>query len=114
MKTSTFIWQAIIFDFDGVVVESGEIKTQAFANLYRDYGETVMAEVAKYHVLNGGMSRYEKIRYFQKNLLEKPALTPPEERQLDRRISEPVDEAVTGTEELPGPTDTRPQMTDAN
>lgn len=102
MKTSTFIWQAIIFDFDGVVVESGEIKTQAFANLYRDYGETVMAEVAKYHVLNGGMSRYEKFRYFQKNLLEKPPLTPAEERQLDRRFSELVVEAVIASDAVPG------------
>jgi len=26
-------WQAIIFDFDGVLVESGDIKTRAFADL---------------------------------------------------------------------------------
>jgi hypothetical protein len=32
---NNFDWQAIIFDFDGVVVESGKIKTQAFAELYR-------------------------------------------------------------------------------
>ena len=42
---NTAAWQAIIFDFDGVVVESGEIKTQAFGDLYRGYGETVMAAV---------------------------------------------------------------------
>jgi phosphoglycolate phosphatase-like HAD superfamily hydrolase len=100
MKTAA--WHAIIFDFDGVVVESGEIKTQAFANLYRDYGETVMAEVAKYHVLNGGMSRYEKFRYFQEKLLEKPPLTPDEERQLDRRFSELVMEAVIASDAVPG------------
>lgn len=100
MKTAA--WHAIIFDFDGVVVESGEIKTQAFANLYRDYGETVMAEVAKYHVLNGGMSRYEKFRYFQETLLERPPLTPDEERQLDRRFSELVMEAVIASDAVPG------------
>lgn len=100
MKTT--VWQAIIFDFDGVVVESGEIKTQAFANLYRHYGETVMAEVARYHVLNGGMSRYEKFRYFQKNLLGKPPLTPEEEQQLDRRFSQLVVEAVIASDAVPG------------
>jgi phosphoglycolate phosphatase-like HAD superfamily hydrolase len=100
MKTAA--WHAIIFDFDGVVVESGEIKTQAFANLYRDYGDTVMAEVAKYHVLNGGMSRYEKFRYFQETLLERPPLTPDEERQLDRRFSELVMEAVIASDAVPG------------
>ena len=82
----TLAWQAIIFDFDGVVVESGEIKTQAFANLYSDHGETVMSAVARYHVLHGGMSRYQKFRYFQETLLEKPPLTPEEEQHLDRRF----------------------------
>lgn len=100
MKTAR--WQAIIFDFDGVVVESGEIKTQAFANLYREYGETVMADVARYHALNGGMSRYHKFRYFQETLLAKPPLTPDEERELDRRFSELVVEAVIASHEVPG------------
>ncbi len=100
MKTA--YWQAIIFDFDGVVVESGDIKTQAFANLYRTYGETVMAEVARYHRLNGGMSRYQKFHYFQQHLLEKPPLTPDEEQQLDRRFSELVVEAVIASEAVPG------------
>ena len=95
-------WEAIIFDFDGVVVESGEIKTQAFANLYREYGETVMAEVARYHVLHGGMSRYEKFRYFQHHLLKKPPLTVEEERILDTRFSELVVEAVIASESVAG------------
>ena len=100
MKTAH--WQAIIFDFDGVVVESGDIKTQAFANLYRSYGETIMAEVARYHKLNGGMSRYQKFHYFQRHLLEKPPLTPDEEQQLDRQFSELVVEAVIASEAVPG------------
>ncbi|MCC2680519.1 MAG: haloacid dehalogenase [Nitrosomonadales bacterium SCN 54-20] len=100
MKTAA--WRAIIFDFDGVVVESGEIKTQAFANLYQEYGEEVMVEVAKYHVLNGGMSRYQKFRYFQETLLEKPPLTAEEERQLDQRFSELVVEAVIASAPVPG------------
>lgn len=100
MRTKT--WEAIIFDFDGVVVESGEIKTQAFANLYREYGETIMAEVARYHVLHGGMSRYEKFRYFQRYLLEKPPLTDKEERELDKRFSELVVEAVIASEAVAG------------
>lgn len=95
-------WQAIIFDFDGVVVESGDIKTQAFANLYRAHGEAVMTEVVRYHRLHGGMSRYQKFHYFQRYLLEKPPLTPDEERQLDRLFSELVVEAVIASEAVPG------------
>lgn len=103
MKTTH--WQAIIFDFDGVVVESGDIKTQAFANLYRTHGEAIMAEVARYHRLNGGMSRYQKFHYFQEHLLEKSPLTPDEEQQLDRRFSELVVEAVIASEAVPGATE---------
>ncbi len=95
-------WQAIIFDFDGVVVESGDIKTQAFANLYRAHGETIMAAVVRYHRMNGGMSRYQKFHYFQQHLLEKPPLTPDEEQQLDRLFSELVVEAVVASETVPG------------
>ena len=100
MKTAH--WQAIIFDFDGVVVESGDIKTQAFGNLYRAYGETVMTAVMQYHSANGGMSRYQKFHYFQQYLLEKPPLTADEEQQLDRLFSELVVEAVIASETVRG------------
>lgn len=100
MKTAH--WQAIIFDFDGVIVESGDIKTQAFGNLYRSYGETVMTAVMQYHTANGGMSRYQKFHYFQKHLLDRPPLTPDEERQLDRLFSELVIEAVIASETVRG------------
>ena len=95
-------WQAIIFDFDGVVVESGEIKTQASAELYRSHGENVVAEVVKYHTQNGGLSRYNKFRYFQQHLLEGAPLTPEEEEALDRHFSELVVEAVVACDAVPG------------
>ncbi len=98
----TVDWQAIIFDFDGVVVESGDIKTQAFAELYRPHGEAVTAAVVQYHRLNGGMSRYQKFRYFQQHLLGKPPLTPDEEQELDRQFSELVVEAIVTGEAVPG------------
>lgn len=31
-------FDAIVFDFDGVLVESVDVKTQAFATLYSEYG----------------------------------------------------------------------------
>lgn len=98
----TFDWQAIIFDFDGVVVESGKIKTQAFAELYRPYGEDIVATVVQFHNQNGGMSRYRKFRHFQQHFLNKPPLTEAEEKQLDIRFSELVVEAVIAAEAVPG------------
>lgn len=95
-------WQAIIFDFDGVVVESGTIKTQAFAELYRSYGEDIVAKVVQFHTQNGGMSRYRKFRHFQQHLLNQPPLTEEEEKELDRRFSELVVEAVIAAKLVPG------------
>ena len=95
-------WQAIIFDFDGVVVESGKIKTQAFAELYRPYGEDIVAAVVQFHTQNGGMSRYRKFHHFQEHFLSKPPLTEAEEKQLDIRFSELVVEAVIAAEAVPG------------
>ncbi len=95
-------WQAIIFDFDGVIVESGKIKTQAFAELYRPYGEDIGAQVVQFHTQNGGMSRYHKFRHFQEHFLHQPPLTEAEEKQLDIRFSELVVEAVIAAEPVPG------------
>lgn len=97
-----FNWHAIIFDFDGVVVESGKIKTQAFAELYRPYGEDIVAKVVQFHTQNGGMSRYRKFRHFQQHFLGKPPLTEAEERALDIHFSELVVEAVIAAEAVPG------------
>jgi HAD superfamily hydrolase (TIGR01549 family) len=97
-----FNWQAIIFDFDGVVVESGTIKTQAFAELYRAYGEDIVAKVVEFHTQNGGISRYRKFRHFQEHFLHQPPLTEAEERQLDIRFSELVVEAVIAADPVPG------------
>lgn len=100
MKASD--WQSIIFDFDGVVVESGDIKTQAFADLYKIHGEDVMNGVIAYHARNGGLSRYQKFRYFQEHLLGRPPLTAAEEKVLDQEFSALVVEAVIASQPVPG------------
>ena len=95
-------WQSIIFDFDGVIVESGDIKTNAFADLYQSYGDSIVKEVVRYHKLNGGLSRYKKFRYFQQYLLKKQPLTQDEEDKLDETFSRLVVEAVTASDSVPG------------
>lgn len=98
-------WQAIIFDFDGVIAESTEIKTQAFAALYRPFGEAIVAEVVAYHLRHGGLSRYHKFHYFQEHLLAKPPLSPEQEKQLDQQFSALVVEAVIAADSVPGATE---------
>ncbi len=64
-------YKAFFFDFDGVIVDSVDIKTQAFGELFKDYGEEVVEKVVNYHLNNGGVSRYEKFKYYYKNILNK-------------------------------------------
>src|SRR3989304_1573816 len=57
--------RAIIFDFDGVIVESVDIKTKAFARLFEHEGKVVVEKVVDYHLKNGGVSRFDKFRVYQ-------------------------------------------------
>ena len=55
---------AIIFDFDGVVLESLNVKTNAFKKLYEPYGSDISKKVVEHHLENGGVSRFDKIKFY--------------------------------------------------
>ena len=59
----------IIFDFDGVLVDSVRIKTEAFSDIYSSYGNAVQKKVISHHKNNGGMSRYDKFKHYHKEFL---------------------------------------------
>ena len=61
----------IIYDFDGVICDSVNIKTEAFSFMYNRYGYNILKAVIDYHIENGGISRYDKIRYFESELLNR-------------------------------------------
>ena len=61
--------KGIIYDFDGVICDSVNVKTDAFAELYKPYGKEIQAKVIQYHLLHGGISRFEKIRYYHNEYL---------------------------------------------
>ena len=85
--------EVIIFDFDGVLVDSVDIKTKAFAMLYTEYGDEVVKQVVSYHLENGGLSRFKKFRYSHLNFLGKN-LTSKDEVTLGKQFEEFVLEAV--------------------
>ena len=60
----------IIFDFDGVLVESVDIKTAAFRELFKHIPDNV-EEITRFHIDNGGMSRFDKFRYIYARILKK-------------------------------------------
>ncbi|MAF42800.1 MAG: haloacid dehalogenase [Parcubacteria group bacterium] len=63
--------RAIIFDFDGVILESMDIKTRAFAFLFKDYPNHLQ-EILKLHRFHGGMSRFEKFDRIYRDILKEP------------------------------------------
>jgi len=62
----------VVFDFDGVLVESVDIKTRAYALLFEEEGKDVVRQIIDHHIKHGGISRYEKIKLFYKDILQRP------------------------------------------
>ena len=82
----------VILDFDGVVLESVDVKTNAFRHLFSFSPEHV-DEIVCYHLENGGMSRFEKFRHIYSCILKEP-LSDSLFAELSARFSELVYDAV--------------------
>jgi len=57
-------YRTLVFDCDGVILNSNKIKTEAFYQSALAYGELAAQALVEYHVANGGISRYKKFAYF--------------------------------------------------
>ncbi|EHK61846.1 HAD family hydrolase, partial [Halomonas sp. GFAJ-1] len=64
MKQSLSKYKTLIFDCDGVILNSNNVKTNAFYKVALPYGEVAAQKLVDYHVLNGGVSRYKKFEFF--------------------------------------------------
>ena len=64
--------RAIIFDFDGVILESASIKTEAFGQVVTGYPKEQAEAFVAYHLANMGISRHVKFRHFIEEILHEP------------------------------------------
>ena len=78
-------YKTIIFDCDGVVLNSNAIKTNAFHKLSKPFGDASAKTLIDYHKNNGGISRYKKFDYFVRNIIS---------NQLDKRNEEEVKKLI--------------------
>jgi phosphoglycolate phosphatase-like HAD superfamily hydrolase len=59
----------LVFDCDGVVLNSNQVKTDAFYQASLLYGKQAAQAMVDYHVANGGVSRYKKFAHFLENIV---------------------------------------------
>ena len=62
-------YKTIIFDCDGVILDSNSVKTSAFYKTALPWGEDPAMKLRNYHTENGGISRYEKFKYFLASII---------------------------------------------
>lgn len=94
------LFRAIILDFDGVILESVEVKTEAFRSLFADVPEHV-DEIVEYHRENTGVSRFDKFRHIYASILERD-LPDKEFDRLSARYHELVIDGVLAARYVAG------------
>lgn len=67
-KAETMAIRVIVLDFDGVIVESLGIKTQAFRDLFSGYPQ-YLDQIMSYHLAHNAISRYIKFEYIVTHIL---------------------------------------------
>ena len=91
----------LIFDFDGVLAETNNIRFEGFRLLFRDYPDDQVQMLVEYAMLNGGMSRYEKIKYFFKEIRNE-IISDASVQILSRQYTELVKQKVIDAEPVKG------------
>ncbi len=92
--------KAAILDFDGVILESVEVKGKVFEEVFDDYPDA-KKEILAYHYANGGVSRFEKFRYIYEHILKQP-LSDQLFQQLCQRFENLVVARVLAVDFVPG------------
>jgi phosphoglycolate phosphatase-like HAD superfamily hydrolase len=91
---------AILLDCDGTVLESEEIKVEAFVRLLPQDPQR-LKEVRRYYQENSGLPRHEKLQHVFGQLYEQP-LSAEDEAAFSRRYGEAIAEAYGVCPLVPG------------
>lgn len=66
-------YRSAVFDCDGVILDSNNLKTEAFRSALAGESPGLVDEFIEYHQTHGGISRYVKFDYFFRVLKKSPA-----------------------------------------
>ena len=71
------------FDCDGVLLDSNQLKSESFYEVALPYGKKNAQALVEYNKLLGGVTRFEKFRYFFETILEKKTF----EKELENALN---------------------------
>ena len=106
-------YKTLVFDCDGVILDSNQIKTTAFYNAALPYGPDKADALVAHHRQYGGVSRHLKFRTFLRDIVQEQ----PNEQALQDLLNRYAAEVRAGLMQCPmapGLASWREAMPDAN
>lgn len=97
--------RCLVFDCDGVLLDSVPVKTRAFGRLAAPYGREAEDRFVMYHTVHGGVSRYRKFEWFFREVLGRE-ITPAESEEWGRKFAEYAFDEVRRCALIPGARET--------
>lgn len=91
----------LIFDCDGIILESVEVKDMAMKRVGDDFGPELSDRLVMYHKMHGGVSRFKKFAWLYKEYLGKE-ITREEEEALNEKFVRYALEAIMVCPLVPG------------
>ncbi len=95
---------AIIFDFDGVILDSTPLKSRAYFDLYAGEDPKKLEEMERHERTHGGVTRRLKFAHYEKELFGRSG-DPESVERLAQRFSKIVLDAVIACRFVPGAED---------
>ncbi len=96
--------ELVVFDCDGVLLESVEAKSLAFEQLVRAHGPEAVDRLLAFHHAHGGVSRYEKFAWFVREVLGRE-ITPEESQNMGQQFAKLSRANVLDAPMVPGALD---------
>ena len=106
-------YKTLVFDCDGVVLNSNQLKIQAYYDVAIKYGadKKQAQALVDYHIKLGGISRYPKFEYFLREIMNEPVTDTATQSLLDDFGNE-VKRLLIDCEVAPGLLDLRKKTPD--
>ena len=91
----------IVFDCDGVLLESVDIKSHAFARIGAEFGQEASDRLVAHHLMYGGVSRFKKFEWLYQEVLGR-SISPEEQDALNEKFTKYAYEGVLHCQLVPG------------